>query len=124
MGELTPKAFILLGLLSIDLKHGHPLAVSLVGALFAGVPWFCPLYPVDDALLVMVVPSHPIAGCCVVRGGCSHAKLSLCFVNRPDCKATLLLESGIRIHTTEFEWPKNMMPSGFAMKVNELVLSF
>ncbi|NXG50508.1 NEMF factor, partial [Psilopogon haemacephalus] len=36
--------------------------------------------------------------------------------SRPDCKATLLLESGIRIHTTEFEWPKNMMPSGFAMK--------
>ncbi|NXX37747.1 NEMF factor, partial [Tricholaema leucomelas] len=35
---------------------------------------------------------------------------------RPDCKATLLLESGIRIHTTEFEWPKNMMPSSFAMK--------
>ncbi|NWR56606.1 NEMF factor, partial [Bucorvus abyssinicus] len=37
-------------------------------------------------------------------------------VHRPDCKATLLLESGIRIHTTEFEWPKNMMPSSFAMK--------
>ncbi|NWW91760.1 NEMF factor, partial [Rhynochetos jubatus] len=37
-------------------------------------------------------------------------------VNRPDCKATLLLESGIRIHMTEFEWPKNMMPSSFAMK--------
>lgn len=44
--------------------------------------------------------------------------VSLYFVNRPDCKATLLLESGIRIHTTEFEWPKNVMPSGFAMKVN------
>lgn len=72
----------------------------------------------------MVVPSDSIAGCCVVRGGCSRAKLCLCFVNRPDCKATLLLESGIRIHTTEFEWPKNMMPSGFAMKVNELVFSF
>ncbi|NXD34235.1 NEMF factor, partial [Copsychus sechellarum] len=40
----------------------------------------------------------------------------LCFVHRPDCKATLLLESGIRIHLTEFEWPKNMMPSSFAMK--------
>ncbi|NXJ90609.1 NEMF factor, partial [Corythaixoides concolor] len=40
----------------------------------------------------------------------------LYLLNRPDCKATLLLESGIRIHTTEFEWPKNMMPSGFAMK--------
>ncbi|CAO2586466.1 Ribosome quality control complex subunit NEMF [Lemmus lemmus] len=37
-------------------------------------------------------------------------------LNRPDFKATLLLESGIRIHTTEFEWPKNMMPSSFAMK--------
>ncbi|XP_071601195.1 ribosome quality control complex subunit NEMF [Heliangelus exortis] len=35
---------------------------------------------------------------------------------KPDCKATLLLESGIRIHTTEFEWPKNIMPSSFAMK--------
>ncbi|NXG76649.1 NEMF factor, partial [Baryphthengus martii] len=35
---------------------------------------------------------------------------------RPECKATLLLESGIRVHTTEFEWPKNMMPSSFAMK--------
>lgn len=42
----------------------------------------------------------------------------LCFAHRPDCKATLLLESGIRIHMTEFEWPKNMMPSSFAMKVN------
>uniref|UniRef100_A0A8C0VNH8 Ribosome quality control complex subunit NEMF n=1 Tax=Cyanistes caeruleus TaxID=156563 RepID=A0A8C0VNH8_CYACU len=40
----------------------------------------------------------------------------LCFAPRPDCKATLLLESGIRIHLTEFEWPKNMMPSSFAMK--------
>uniref|UniRef100_A0A4W3JND7 Ribosome quality control complex subunit NEMF n=1 Tax=Callorhinchus milii TaxID=7868 RepID=A0A4W3JND7_CALMI len=34
----------------------------------------------------------------------------------PDLKAIILIESGIRIHTTEFEWPKNMMPSGFAMK--------
>ncbi|XP_061700923.1 ribosome quality control complex subunit NEMF-like isoform X2 [Syngnathoides biaculeatus] len=34
----------------------------------------------------------------------------------PDSKAILLLESGIRIHSTDFEWPKNMMPSGFAMK--------
>lgn len=32
-------------------------------------------------------------------------------------KTLLLLESGIRIHTTSFEWPKNMAPSGFSMKV-------
>ena len=29
----------------------------------------------------------------------------------------LLVESGNRISTTEFEWPKNLMPSGFSMKV-------
>ena len=28
-----------------------------------------------------------------------------------------MFESGVRIHLTEFEWPKNMMPSGFSMKV-------
>ncbi|XP_041903246.1 nuclear export mediator factor NEMF isoform X3 [Corvus kubaryi] len=43
-------------------------------------------------------------------------KTYLIRLQKPDCKATLLLESGIRIHMTEFEWPKNMMPSSFAMK--------
>ncbi|KAH0620215.1 hypothetical protein JD844_020262 [Phrynosoma platyrhinos] len=43
-------------------------------------------------------------------------KTYLIRLQKPDVKATLLMESGIRIHTTEFEWPKNMMPSGFAMK--------
>ena len=37
---------------------------------------------------------------------------------RPDTKAILLVESGVRIHSTDFEWPKNNMPSGFAMKVS------
>uniref|UniRef100_A0AAR2KKB8 Ribosome quality control complex subunit NEMF n=1 Tax=Pygocentrus nattereri TaxID=42514 RepID=A0AAR2KKB8_PYGNA len=41
---------------------------------------------------------------------------NLFFFFRPDSKAILLIESGIRIHSTEFEWPKNVMPSGFAMK--------
>ncbi|NWT59210.1 NEMF factor, partial [Erythrocercus mccallii] len=44
-------------------------------------------------------------------------KTYLIRLQKPDCKATLLLESGIRLHLTEFEWPKNMMPSSFAMKV-------
>ncbi|KAJ1104155.1 hypothetical protein NDU88_001570 [Pleurodeles waltl] len=43
-------------------------------------------------------------------------KTYLIRLQKPDAKAVILLESGIRIHTTEFEWPKNMMPSGFAMK--------
>lgn len=36
---------------------------------------------------------------------------------RPDDKAVILIESGIRIHGTEYDWPKNMAPSGFSMKV-------
>ena len=36
---------------------------------------------------------------------------------RPDKKVMLMFESGCRIHMTEFEWPKNMQPSGFSMKV-------
>ncbi|KAM9294302.1 ribosome quality control complex subunit NEMF [Gastrophryne carolinensis] len=43
-------------------------------------------------------------------------KTYLIRLHKPEYKAVLLLESGIRIHTTEFEWPKNMMPSGFSMK--------
>lgn len=42
---------------------------------------------------------------------------SVILILRPDSKAVLLVESGTRIHSTDFEWPKNMMPSGFAMKV-------
>ncbi|XP_013398422.1 nuclear export mediator factor Nemf [Lingula anatina] len=38
---------------------------------------------------------------------------------KPDLKAVLLLESGIRLHGTEFDWPKSMSPSGFAMKLRK-----
>ncbi|KAJ8967648.1 hypothetical protein NQ314_002709 [Rhamnusium bicolor] len=34
-------------------------------------------------------------------------------------KYVLLLESGNRIHTTNFEWPKNIAPSGFSMKMRK-----
>lgn len=36
-----------------------------------------------------------------------------------DVKETLLMESGIRFHTTSFEWPKNPSPSGFTMKMRK-----
>jgi hypothetical protein len=38
--------------------------------------------------------------------------------SRPDQKALLLLESGSRFHSTEFDWPKNNIPSGFSMKAS------
>jgi predicted ribosome quality control (RQC) complex YloA/Tae2 family protein len=31
----------------------------------------------------------------------------------------ILIESGIRIHSTEFDWPKNSIPSGFSMKMRK-----
>ncbi|KAM4724267.1 ribosome quality control complex subunit NEMF isoform 1-T1 [Anableps anableps] len=43
-------------------------------------------------------------------------KTYLIRLQKPDSKAVLLIESGTRVHATDFEWPKNMMPSGFAMK--------
>lgn len=39
-------------------------------------------------------------------------------LQRPEEKAVLLIESGVRFHSTAFEWPKNASPSGFSMKVN------
>uniref|UniRef100_A0A182QAN7 NFACT RNA-binding domain-containing protein n=1 Tax=Anopheles farauti TaxID=69004 RepID=A0A182QAN7_9DIPT len=38
---------------------------------------------------------------------------------RNEEKVVLLLESGLRFHTTSFEWPKNMAPSGFTMKLRK-----
>lgn len=45
-------------------------------------------------------------------------KTYLIRLQRNDEKVVLLLESGNRIHTTAFEWPKHVAPSGFSMKVN------
>lgn len=44
-------------------------------------------------------------------------KTYLIRLQRTEEKQVLLLESGNRIHATSFEWPKNVAPSGFSMKV-------
>ncbi|XP_078591678.1 ribosome quality control complex subunit NEMF-like isoform X2 [Branchiostoma floridae x Branchiostoma japonicum] len=38
---------------------------------------------------------------------------------KTDEKKMLLLESGTRLYATSFDWPKNMMPSGFSMKLRK-----
>lgn len=45
-------------------------------------------------------------------------------LQRSEEKSVLLLESGNRFHTTQFEWPKNVAPSGFTMKVCSIILEF
>lgn len=46
-------------------------------------------------------------------------KTYLIRLQRTEEKVTLLIESGTRIHTTNFEWPKNVAPSGFSMKMRK-----
>ncbi|GJQ79158.1 hypothetical protein Trydic_g5409 [Trypoxylus dichotomus] len=46
-------------------------------------------------------------------------KTYLIRLQRSEEKAVLLLESGSRMHTTVFEWPKNVAPSGFSMKMRK-----
>ena len=49
-------------------------------------------------------------------------KTYLIKLQKPDLKKVILIESGGRIHTTEYEWPKSPAPSGFSMKVCELYI--
>uniref|UniRef100_A0A1I8IR07 Nuclear export mediator factor NEMF n=1 Tax=Macrostomum lignano TaxID=282301 RepID=A0A1I8IR07_9PLAT len=46
-------------------------------------------------------------------------KTYLIRLSKPDHKVTLLFESGIRLHITDFDWPKNITPSGFSMKLRK-----
>ncbi|PVD25548.1 hypothetical protein C0Q70_13204 [Pomacea canaliculata] len=46
-------------------------------------------------------------------------KTYLIKIAKPDDKAIILLESGIRLHSTAFDWPKNPAPSGFSMKMRK-----
>lgn len=47
------------------------------------------------------------------------AKTYLLKLAKPDGKATLLIQSGIRIHTTEFARDKSAVPSGFTLKLRK-----
>ncbi|ESN98868.1 hypothetical protein HELRODRAFT_66726 [Helobdella robusta] len=63
--------------------------------------------------------SNKLAGMRVNNVYDVDSKTFLIKLNKTDEKAVLLLESGIRLHCTDFEWPKNIMPSGFAMKMRK-----
>lgn len=46
-------------------------------------------------------------------------KTYLIRLQKSEEKCVLLLESGNRFHSTGFEWPKNVAPSGFSMKMRK-----
>uniref|UniRef100_A0A8B9RKA2 Ribosome quality control complex subunit NEMF n=1 Tax=Astyanax mexicanus TaxID=7994 RepID=A0A8B9RKA2_ASTMX len=75
------------------------------------------LFPVGNTLRVtLILNEADYVGMRVYNVYDIDNKTYLIRLQKPDSKAVLLIESGIRIHSTEFEWPKNLMPSGFAMK--------
>uniref|UniRef100_A0A146LJ84 Nuclear export mediator factor NEMF n=1 Tax=Lygus hesperus TaxID=30085 RepID=A0A146LJ84_LYGHE len=47
------------------------------------------------------------------------SKTYLFKLHRGEEKCVLLMESGARFHTTNFDWPKNVSPSGFTMKLRK-----
>ncbi|KAI6171914.1 Nuclear export mediator factor NEMF [Aphelenchoides besseyi] len=44
------------------------------------------------------------------------SKTYLLKLHKPNDKAFILFESGVRIHCTSHDWPKSQVPSGFSMK--------
>uniref|UniRef100_A0A1I8BSF8 NFACT-R_1 domain-containing protein n=1 Tax=Meloidogyne hapla TaxID=6305 RepID=A0A1I8BSF8_MELHA len=52
-----------------------------------------------------------------------NSKTYLLKLQRPNEKAFILFESGIRIHVTNCEWPKAVIPSGFSMKFRKHIRS-
>nr|CAD2206787.1 unnamed protein product [Meloidogyne enterolobii] len=52
-----------------------------------------------------------------------NSKTYLLKLQRPNEKAFILFESGIRIHVTKCEWPKAVIPSGFSMKFRKHIRS-
>ncbi|KRZ95307.1 Nuclear export mediator factor Nemf [Trichinella sp. T8] len=48
-----------------------------------------------------------------------NTKTYLLKLSKPDKKVMIIFESGIRLHSTDYGWSKNIMPSGFTMKLRK-----
>lgn len=72
-----------------------------------------------DILAMVAELQKSVVGMRVVQVYDVDTKTYLFKLSRQEEKAVLLIESGVRLHTTEFAWPKNQSPSGFAMKLRK-----
>ncbi|XP_063613689.1 ribosome quality control complex subunit NEMF-like isoform X2 [Penaeus indicus] len=72
-----------------------------------------------DLLAIVAELKQRIQGMRVVQVYDIDARTYLLKLQKPDNKCVLLLESGSRIHTTDYEWPKSPAPSGFSMKLRK-----
>uniref|UniRef100_A0AC35U2M6 NFACT-R_1 domain-containing protein n=1 Tax=Rhabditophanes sp. KR3021 TaxID=114890 RepID=A0AC35U2M6_9BILA len=67
-------------------------------------------------ILAIVHELRALKGMRVINVYDIDSKTYLIRLHKPDGKAVVLFESGIRIHKTQYEWPKSMFPSSFSMK--------
>ncbi|ROT82833.1 Serologically defined colon cancer antigen 1-like protein [Penaeus vannamei] len=72
-----------------------------------------------DLLAIVAELKQRIQGMRVVQVYDIDARTYLIKLQKPDNKCILLLESGSRIHATDYEWPKSPAPSGFSMKLRK-----
>lgn len=72
-----------------------------------------------DLLAIVAELQERVIGMRVVQVYDVDSKTYLIKLQKPDQKCMLLVESGARLHTTEYEWPKSPAPSGFSMKLRK-----
>lgn len=72
-----------------------------------------------DLLAVVAELKQRVVGLRVAQIYDVDSKTYLIKLQKPEQKCVLLLESGSRVHTTEYEWPKSPAPSGFSMKLRK-----
>ncbi|KAK4318882.1 hypothetical protein Pmani_010146 [Petrolisthes manimaculis] len=72
-----------------------------------------------DLLAVVAELKQKVVGLRVVQVYDIDSKTYLFKLQKPEQKCMLLMESGARIHTTDYEWPKSPAPSGFSMKLRK-----
>ncbi|RDD37814.1 Nuclear export mediator factor NEMF-like protein [Trichoplax sp. H2] len=72
-----------------------------------------------DICAVITEIKQQLLGLRVVNVYDIDSKSYLIKLAKPDYKNLLLIESGTRFHTTDFEWPKHIIPSGFSMKLRK-----
>jgi predicted ribosome quality control (RQC) complex YloA/Tae2 family protein len=70
-------------------------------------------------LLCIVTELQKLVGMRVAQVYDIDHKTYLLKLQRTEEKCMLLFESGSRLHSTAFEWPKNVAPSGFSMKLRK-----
>ncbi|BET00662.1 Fibronectin-Hypothetical protein protein A N-terminus (FbpA) [Nesidiocoris tenuis] len=68
-----------------------------------------------------VLELQQLVGMRVIQVYDVDSKTYLFKLHRGEEKCVLLMESGARFHTTSFDWPKNVSPSGFTMKLRKHV---